>query len=398
MYEEPNMCAFDRRIVAIAAIAGVIGVSLGIAWADAGSCPTRCASGKVPLGIAAPTNGERGVFGRQTIKPAEIAVRELNAAGGLLGIPVELIVGDDRCDPGGSVGVATRHVEQDKIAAVVGPICPAAAMAAAPIYAKAGVVEFVPTVTMVELTQRYPDNIFRMVATDQQEAQALSSYLAGDRKGKRLAVVYTDVFYRRMVAKMVENAIPAEMRASVRLEPLLDVSGAYDRVADKLLRDPPDIIYLALDSKPLVEFVGKLRERGVKSFLIGGQHLLSQSFWLAARKAAEGIHVIAPIQSLTNAAFRKTVDLLRLADVTPDLVALNSYAAVQVWAEAVRRAGGGDPKKVVGALRAGRFESAVGSVAFDQRGDRRDICYSLLTWQGGRLIPGVDWRHGASGC
>jgi len=392
------MRAYDRRVVAIAAAAGLAGALLAVAQAHAEFCPTQCASGKVPLGIAAPTSGAPGVFGRQTIKPAEIAIRELNAAGGLLGVPVELVIGDDRCDPGGSVGVATRHVEQDKISFVIGPICPAAAMAAAPIYAKAGVIEFVPTVTMVGLTQRYPDNIFRMVATDQQEAQALAAYLARERKGKKLTVVYTDVFYRRMVANMVEAALPPESKASVRLEPLLDVSGAYDRLADKLRRDPPDVIYMALDSRPVVEFVGKLRERGVKSFLIGGQHLLSQSFWSAARKAAEGIHVIAPIQSLASSEFRKAVDLLRLADVVPDLVALNSYAAVQVWAEAVRRAGGGDPKKVIQALRSGEFPSAIGPVAFDQRGDRREICYSLLTWQGGRLVPGVAWRQPPAGC
>lgn len=392
------MRAFHRRVAASAVAVGLVGVLLGIARAAAGPCPTQCPSGKVPLGIAAPTSGPPGVFGQQTIKPAEIVIHDINAAGGLMGIPVELVIGDDRCDPGSSVMVAAHHVEQDKINFVIGPICPAAAMAAAPVYAKAGVVQFVPTVTMAELTQQYPHNIFRMVATDLQEAQALGAYMAREQKGKRLTVVYTDVFYRRMVAKMVEDALPAEMKASAQFEPILDVSGAYDRAAEKLQRNPPDIIYMALDNEPIVDFVGRLRERGVKSLLIGGQHLLSQSFWIAARKAAEGIHVIAPIRSLASPEFRKAVDQLRLANVVPDLVALNSYAAVQVWAEAVRRAGGGDPKKVIAALRSGEFQTAVGPIAFDQRGDRRDICYSFLTWEGGRLMPGVQWRHPPAGC
>jgi branched-chain amino acid transport system substrate-binding protein len=248
---------------------------------------------------------------------------------------------------------------------------------------------------MPGLTRRYPDNIFRMAATDLQEVQALGTYLGREFKGKKLTVVFTDVFYRRAFADMVRAALPAEMQASAQFERLLDATGSYDRLADKLKRERPDIVYMALDSEPVVEFVGKLRERGLKPVLIGGQHLLSQGFWSAARQAAEGIHVIAPVKSVTSSEFRKAVEHLRQANVVPDLVALNSYAAAQVWAEAVRRAGGGDPKKVIEALRSGKFPTVVGTVAFDQKGDRRDICYSLLTWQSGHLVPGLQWREGS---
>ena len=385
------MSAFNRGFIAIGAAACLVGVMLGVAWAE--PCPTQCASGQVPLGLAAPMSGRAAAFGRPAAKAIEIGVRELNAAGGVMGIPVTLVVGDDRCDAGMAVSVATHHVEQDKINLVLGPICPAVAMDAAPVYAKAGVIQFVPTVTTVGLTRRYPDNIFRIAATDEQAAQALGAYLAREQNGKKLAVVYGDFFYTRAIGQMVKAALPAEVQASARFEPLPDTTGAYDRLADKLKRDPPDVIYLALDAAPVAEFVGKLRERGVKSLLIGGQHLLSQSFWLNARKAAEGIHVIAPVGRLDNPEFQKAVDLLRQADVVPDLVALYSYAAVQTWAEAVRRAGGGEPKKVIEALRSGEFRTAVGRVAFDQKGDRRDIHYSVLTWQGGRLMPGLEWRQ-----
>jgi branched-chain amino acid transport system substrate-binding protein len=367
--------------------AGLVSATLVAAWAE--PCPTQCASGKVPLGIALPMSGPEAGFGRQAAKAIEIGIRELNAAGGLMGIPVELVVGDDRCDAGVAIRVAKRLVEQDKINFLIGPICPAVAMEASPIYAKAGVIQFAPTVTSVELTRRNPDNIFRMVATDEQEARALATYLARQPKGTKLAVLYSDFFFRRAMMQLVRQALPAEVKAAARFEPLLDVPGTYDRVADKLQRDPPDVIYLALDADRVVELFGGLRKRGVKSRLIGGQHLFSQSLYLKvreaaegthAREAAEGIHAIAPIGPLDDTEFRKADGLLTQAGVILDLVALNSYAAVQTWAEAVRRAGGGEPKKVIEALRSGEFKTAVGHVAYDQRGDRRAIHYSLLTW------------------
>ena len=385
---EDTVGGFNRGIVAVGTAAVFIGTMVDNGGAE--TCPTQCASGKVPLGISAPVNGPPAVFGRPAAKAVEISVRELNAAGGLMGIPVELVVGDDRCDAGMASVVAKRHVEQDKINFVIGSICPAVAMDAAPIYASAGVIQFIPTVTMVELTQRYPDNIFRIAATDQQEAQALATYLAREQKGKRFAVIYSEFFYRRAMAEMIGLALPAEVKALARFEPLQEVPGADDRLADKLKRDPPDVIYMALDANLVVELVGKLRARGVKSLLIGGQHLLSQSFRIEAGKAAEGILVIAPIMiapvgSLSTSEFRKAADLLRRADVAPDLVALYNYSAVQVWAEAVRLAGSGEPRKVIDALRSAEFTTAVGRIAFDHKGDRRRINFSVLTWRDGHV-------------
>ena len=79
--------------------------------------------------------------------------------------------------------------------------------------------------------------------------------------------------------------------------------------------------------------------------------------------------------------------------MVPDLVDLYSYAGVQTWAEAVRRAGSGERSKVIEVLRSGEFATAVGPVAFDQKGDRRDSHYSMMSWQRGRLVPGIQWRQ-----
>jgi branched-chain amino acid transport system substrate-binding protein len=325
-------------------------------------------------------------LGAQTVKPVEAGIRELNAAGGLMGIPVELAIADDQCDAGHAINAADRQVGQE-IHFVIGPVCPAAAMAAAPIYGKAGVVQFLPSVTvaMVGADMRpEPTNIFSMVATDEQEAASLGDYLAHQPKGKKLTFVYTDAFYRRALVSLVRAALPPDMKASARFEPVIDSSGVYDRLADQLQNDPPDIIYMAIDNAQIVELVGRLRKLGIKSLVMGGQRLLSYSFWRDAHAIEEGIQVIAPIRPPTTPELHTAVDLLRQAGVSPDLVALNSYALVQIWAESVRRAGGGDPGKVIKSLRSGEFQTAVGPVSFDELGNRRDTGYSVLTWRDGQ--------------
>jgi branched-chain amino acid transport system substrate-binding protein len=223
------------------------------------------------------------------------------------------------------------------------------------------------------------------MVTDEQEAQALGAYLAREQTGKKITIVYIDAFYRREMIEKIKLALPVEMKASAQFKALLDSSAAYDRLADQLQRDQPDLIYLAIDNAMVHEVVDKLRKRGVKGLLIGGQRLLSQNLWIPANKVVEDIRVIAPLDSPVKLEFSKIIYLLKRADVLPDLVALNTYAAVQTWAEAVRRAGAGDSAKVVEALRSGEFQTAIGLVAFDRQGGRRDIRYSVLSWEQGRL-------------
>ena len=372
-------------VVAIGISVGLTATALEVATADAEFCPTHCSSGKVPLGISAPTSGPSASFGQQAVKSVEVAIRELNAAGGLMGIPVNLIVDDDRCDPGLAATVAKRQIDKEKISAAIGPVCPPAASAAARIYAEAGVLQLLPTVPALESMRQSSERIFRLVVTDEQEARALGAYLANEQKGKKITIVYRNAFYRREMIENIKSALPVGMQETAQFKPLLSSSGAYDQLADQLTRDQPDIIYLAVDNDMIVELVSKLRTRGVTGLLISGQRLLSQAFWSTANKAAEGIYMIVPVDSPAKLEFRKTIDQLAQAKIVPDLVALNSYATVQTWAEAVRRAGSGDPAKVVDALRTGEFQTAIGLVAFDKQGERRGVGYSVLTWDGGRL-------------
>src|SRR5215475_9368538 len=348
-------------------------------------CPPKCPSGTMTLGFAGPLTGASAAFGLQTSKSVQVGVDKLNAVGGVLGVPVKLSSGDDRCDRGQSVDVANRHVLNEKLTFVIGPACPAAALTASQIYAKAGVVQFAPTATTVDLTRQGLDSVFRMLATVEQEAQELGRYFAREYPGKKLTVVYVDNFYGRSIANNIRQAVPPKSLG--QFEPLLHMPGAYDRLVDKLQRNPPDAIYIALQDGTSVEFLQALSQRNLKPVILGGQQLLSQSFWFQARELAEGIRVLAPISSVTDPGFKAAVDQLNAAKIIPDLVALSSLAAVQTWAEAVRRAGSGDPKAVIQVLHAGEFHTAIGPVAFDERGDRRDIRYTVLTWRNERLSP-----------
>jgi branched-chain amino acid transport system substrate-binding protein len=354
----------------------------------AGTRPWAESANTIPIAVVAPVRGQAAAiaFGAQVLKPVKLGIRELNAGGGLLDRKLDLKLADDECDPALAIRAANSHIDQEKIGAVIGPICPGAAASAAPIYGKAGVPQLLPTVSLAMLGAMRPNtgNIFSMVPTDEEEARALADHLVREHTAKNLTVVYTDAFYRTGLIKALKAALPAEMQKSARFEPLLDISGLYDRLVDSLQRQQPDVIYLALDHGPLVRLLAKLRQRPIKASLVGGHHLLSYNFWLESQGPSEGIHVVAPIGTPTTPEFRVAVDRLAEAGIIPDLVALNSYASVQILAQAIRRIGSADPRRVAEAMREHLFQTAVGPVAFDQQGNRRDPRYSFVTWQSGR--------------
>ena len=77
-------------------------------------------SGTFKLGVIGPLTGENAIYGQAVANGAQIAVDEINAAGGVKGKPLELVVYDDKSSPEGAVKAVTRMVDVDKVVAMVG--------------------------------------------------------------------------------------------------------------------------------------------------------------------------------------------------------------------------------------------------------------------------------------
>jgi branched-chain amino acid transport system substrate-binding protein len=122
-----------RRLV----IAAVVMIAAGLGGS---------ARGDVLIGLAAPITGKNAWFGEQLQRGAEMAVKDLNAKGGVLGQQVELITADDFCDPDQAVAAANKLVS-DGVVFVVGHMCSGAAVPASEIWAAAGVLMISPMAT-----------------------------------------------------------------------------------------------------------------------------------------------------------------------------------------------------------------------------------------------------------
>jgi branched-chain amino acid transport system substrate-binding protein len=113
---------------------------------------------------------------------------------------------------------------------------------------------------------------------------------------------------------------------------------------------------------------------------MSGDAMNDKEFASIAGPAAEGtLFTFGPDPRL-KATAKAIVDKFKAKNIDPEGYTLYTYAAMQVWTQAVKKAGTTDPKKVMAAIKAGDWETVLGKLAFDAKGDIKQIDYVVYKW------------------
>ena len=137
------------------------------------------AQAEIVIATAGPMTGQYAIFGEQMQKGAEQAVKDLNAAGGVLGEQLALQVGDDACDPKQAVAVANQMVNEG-VVLMAGHFCSGSSIPASQVYNEEGILQISPASTNPQLTEQGFDNVFRICGRDDQQGT-----FAGQLRGRQ---------------------------------------------------------------------------------------------------------------------------------------------------------------------------------------------------------------------
>ena len=129
------------------------------------------------------------------------------------------------------------------------------------------------------------------------------------------------------------------------------------------------------------------RERGDGLQLIGGDGLGMDGFWSVAGKSGERTIFSGRPDVRNRPDAAAILERFRRRGLGSGINGLGAYAAVQVWAQAVERAGSVDLAAVAETLRRSRFQTVLGQVAFDQKGDLEDAAWQWKVWTEGDYVP-----------
>jgi branched-chain amino acid transport system substrate-binding protein len=265
-----------------------------------------------------------------------------------------------------------------RVTAVIGHLCSGASIPASKIYAEAGILMILPYSSNPTLTDQGYANVFRVCGRDTLQAIMVSDYLAERWRDQDIAIVHDGEAYGKGIAEEALRRLGNHGMTDILFETIEPGQADYLQLIDRLQAEGIDALYFAGYTAEAGLIVRQARNRGYDLQLIGSDALISEYFWRVAGPAAVGVIFASYADPRTNVKAAAVVERFRADGYEPEGLTLYSYAGVEVWAQAVEKAGTVEPKAVAAALRAHQFDTVLGTIGFDEKGDVYG--YEPFTW------------------
>ncbi len=353
-----------------------VALGLGLAFSSA-------ASAQIKIGVAGPVTGPNAAFGAQLKNGVEQAVEDINAAGGINGQKLQIVVGDDVSDPKQGVSVANKFAAEG-VKFVVGHFNSGVSIPASQVYEEAGIVQVTPASTNPQFTERGMWNTFRTCGRDDQQGLVAGSYLADKFKGKKVAVVHDKTPYGKGLADETQKAMNAKGLKEVVYEGVNPGEKDYSALVSKLKQAGVDVVYFGGLHTEAGLIIRQMRDQGLQAPMMSGDGIVSAEFTSIAGPGAEGTLMTFSPDPRKNPNAKDVVAKFKAKNFEPEAYTLYSYAAAQILAEAAKQAGGTDGKKVSDAMKSGKpFKTVIGDISFDKKGDITRPDYIMYVWKKG---------------
>ena len=340
----------------------------------------------IRVGVAGPFTGQAVFRGEQLQQGAELAVADLNRSGGVLGQQVELLIADDACDAEQGVAVAHKLV-RDEVTLVVGHACSHASIPASKVYQSAGVVMMSPASTNPNLTDQGNDTVFRMCGRDDDQGRVAGSYLAEHWADDRIAILHDGTVYGQGLAKVVEATLKQHGVKPRIFRAYPPGARDYSTLVDELKAQRIGVAYIGGYAAEAALIVRQARDRGFDAQFVSGDTLTVDEFWMITGPAGEGTLVTFGPDPRRNQQAIAVVQRFREQGFEPAGYTLHTYAAIQAWAQATERSGTTNVRAVSSTLHTDAFDTVLGSIEFNEKGDITAPGYIWYLWSNGSYAP-----------
>ena len=356
---------------------------LGAIAAALALVPAGGAMAEIKIATAGPMTGQYASFGEQMRRGAEAAVADLNAAGGVLGQQLVLSIGDDACDPKQAVAVANKFVS-DGISFVAGHFCSGSSIPASQVYSEEGVLQISPASTNPKLTDEGDDNVFRVCGRDDQQGVVAGNMLADHYGDKTIAILHDKTAYGKGLADETKKQLNNRGITEAMYEAYTAGEKDYSALISKMKAAGVDVFYLGGYHTEGGLMIRQAREQSYDVQLVSGDALVTDEFWKITGDAGAGTLMTFSPDPRKNEIAAPVVQKFRDGGYEPEGYTLYTYGAIQAWAQAAEKAGSLDLDDMIEALRGGGFETVLGTIGFDEKGDVTAPGYVWYIWEDGQ--------------
>jgi branched-chain amino acid transport system substrate-binding protein len=337
------------------------------------------------IGEVGPLTGANAYGGEQLQRGAETAVADLNAAGGVLGQQLKIMFIDDACDAGQAVAAAQKLVAT-KVPFVAGHLCSGASIPAAKVYEDAGIIQITPASTNPRLTEEGHANVFRTCGRDDQQGKDAGDYLADRWPDAKIAILHDGSVYGKGLADETRKQLNKRGVQETLYEALTPGQSDYSTLLEKVRTATIRVAYYGGYYQEAALLIRGARESGYDLQLVSGDALSTDSFWQIAGQAGQGTLFTFFPDPRQDAVAKSAVERFRKQGFEPEGYTLYTYAAVQVWAQAAAKANSIETKAVITALHTSEFDTVLGRISFDAKGDVRQPAFVWYVWQDGNYM------------
>jgi len=154
----------------------------------------------------------------------------------------------------------------------------------------------------------------------------------------------------------------------------------FNAIVSRLKLENIDLVYVGGYHQESGLIVRQMRDQGLKTVLMAGDALADKEFASITGAAGEGVLFTFGPDPRKKATAAAIVKKFKDKGIDPEGYTLYSYAALQVWAQAVAKTGSTDPKKVAATIKGGTWDTVLGKIAYDKKGDITVIDYVVYKW------------------
>ena len=319
--------------------------------------PAPTAATDIKIGANWELTGGQATFGQSSVNGAKLALKEVNATGGVLGKKITLVVADNKSEPSESTNAITKLITQDKVVAVLGAVTSSNTLAASPV-AHANKVPFVSnTATNPKVTVedgKVKPFAFRACFIDPFQGTVMANFASKSMKVKT-AAIYVDQSsdYAKGLAQFFEEGFVKAGGKIVSKEAYLQKDKDFKSTLTKIKASNPETIFVPGYYEEVGLIVKQARELGYNGPMIGGDGWDSPKLVEIAGKDALKNTFFSNHYAADDkdpAVVKFVADYKKEYNQTPDALAALAFDATMMVVDAIKRANSAEPQKIRDAL------------------------------------------------
>ena len=372
----------NRRSV----LKGITALAGGTALAAPSIIASARAAEAIRVGIISPLTGAWTVYGKAHISGFELAVEQINAAGGVNGRPMELVMGDSKTEPRIVVEQANRLIRQENVDFLAGTFSSAERNAAGPVVQQSGKLLLYPTFYEGQSKEFFPGvcnkNIFMFGPEPSQQVWPHVEYVVKNH-GKKFFLIGSDYAWPRETNKMFKEKF-AEFGGQVVGEVYIPFNTPeYESVLRDIKSSGASVVFHSLTGSDTVnfrrQFVAAGMNKDIAIWTVDDEEVVTSGL---GPEVSAGTYVsfdyFMSIGTPNNKTFLDALFKKFGNDMLMNTVGVGMYNAAHLLAQAIAKAGSTETDKVRDALRGSTFDKAPQGSLTMQAADHQAVLPSYL--------------------